>query len=79
MLVARRDQALSQLVDLMGERREILSHVQDRAEWLKMNMKYSEAQKLDSNQTSKEEMVEQTIRVWSSKLPFARASALQLN
>lgn len=75
MLSLRRDQALSQLVDLMAERRQILSGVQDRAEWLKMGLRYNAEEKRDSSQ-SHEEIVEQTVKVWSSKLPFPRASAL---
>ena len=75
MLSLRRDQAFSQLVDLMAERRQILSGVQDRAEWLKMGIRYNTEERRDSSQTL-EEIVEQTVKVWSSKLPFPRASAL---
>ena len=76
LLTVRRDEAFSQLVDLMAERRQILSGVQDRAEWLKMNMKYSQEELRDSSLRNQEDIVEQSLRVWSSKLPFPRASAL---
>jgi hypothetical protein len=49
MLSLRRDQAFSQLVDLMAERRQILSGVQDRAEWLKMGIRYNAEERRDSS------------------------------
>lgn len=70
----RRDEAFSQLIDLMAERRQILSMVQDRADMIGMRYIDSRADEQERRLQS-HETAEQTLRVWSTKISVKGLSA----
>lgn len=73
LLTQRRDEAFSQLVDLLSERRRILSQVEDRTR--SMGERYVASRSEQTQQKlQSHEMIEQQVRVWSSKIPLEGVS-----
>lgn len=70
----RRDEAFSALVDLLAERRRVLSEMQDTAELMGMHYVASRADEQE-RRAQTHEVVENSLKVWSSKVPVRVADA----
>ena len=74
LLEQRRDGAFNTLLELLAERRQILSMVQDNADL--MGMSYLNAKSdIQSQRLEAHVIMDKTVKVWSNKLSFAELSS----
>ena len=74
LIEQRRDQAFSSLIDLMAERRRVLSLVQDKADLMSLRYVSSRADEHD-RRAEVQETAEQALRVWSTKIQTSGLSS----